>query len=121
MVCLCTAHIACILTRAQHRLLDAGLLVSGFGSIGTAVNFIATILCMRCPGMALGKMPLLAWLNLVMAGMVILAVSPLTAAQIMLSIDRYLGAHFFDSQAEVPQSFGCISSGSSATRKSTSW
>src|SRR5271157_1509210 len=27
-----------------------GLLVSGFGSIGTAVNFIATILCMRCKG-----------------------------------------------------------------------
>src|ERR1700681_4053592 len=75
------------------------LLVSGVGSIGTAVNFITTILCMRCPGMALGKMPLLAWLNLVMAGMVILAVSPLTAAQIMLSIDRYLGGHFFDAQA----------------------
>jgi cytochrome c oxidase subunit 1 len=75
------------------------LLVSGFGSIGTAINIIATILCMRCPGMTLGKMPLLAWLNLVMAGMVILAVSPLTAAQIMLSIDRYLGGHFFDTQA----------------------
>src|SRR5271157_2403511 len=26
------------------------LLVSGFGSVGTAVNFIATILCMRCKG-----------------------------------------------------------------------
>ena len=76
-----------------------GLLVSGFGSIGTAVNFITTILCMRCTGMTLGKMPLLAWMNLVMAGMVILAVSPLTAAQMMLSIDRYLGGHFFDSQA----------------------
>jgi cytochrome c oxidase subunit I len=76
-----------------------GLLVSGFGSIGTAVNFIATIMCMRCPGMTLGKMPLLAWMNLVMAGMVILAVSPLTAAQMMLSIDRYLGGHFFDAQA----------------------
>src|SRR3982075_2384592 len=76
-----------------------GLLVSGFGSIGTAVNFIATILCMRCPGMALGKMPLLAWLNLVMAGMVILALSPLTAAQLMLLVDRYLGGHFFDTQA----------------------
>jgi cytochrome c oxidase subunit I len=76
-----------------------GLLVSGFGSIGTAVNFIATILCMRCKGMTLGKMPLLAWMNLVMAGMVILAVSPLTAAQMMLSIDRYLGGHFFDAQA----------------------
>jgi cytochrome c oxidase subunit 1 len=75
------------------------LLVSGIGSIGTGVNFIVTILCMRCPGMTLGKMPLLAWLNLIMAGMVILAVSPLTAAQIMLSIDRYLGGHFFDTQA----------------------
>src|SRR6202522_1777820 len=75
------------------------LLVSGVGSIGTAVNFIATILCMRCPGMTLGKMPLLAWLNLVMAWMVILAVSPLTAAQVMLCIDRYLGGHFFDAQA----------------------
>ena len=76
-----------------------GLLVSGFGSIGTAINIIATILCMRCPGMTLGKMPLLVWLNLVMAGMVILAVSPLSAAQIMLLIDRYLGGHFFDTQA----------------------
>jgi cytochrome c oxidase subunit 1 len=75
------------------------LLVSGFGSIGTAVNIIATILCMRCPGMTLAKMPLFAWLNLVMAGLVILAVSPLTAAQIMLLVDRYLGGHFFDTQA----------------------
>jgi cytochrome c oxidase subunit 1 len=75
------------------------LLSSGIGSIGTAINIIATILCMRCPGMTLGKMPLLVWLNLVMAGLVILAVSPLSAAQIMLLIDRYLGAHFFDTQA----------------------
>jgi cytochrome c oxidase subunit 1 len=76
-----------------------GLLVSGFGSIGTAVNILTTILCMRCPGMSLNKMPLLAWLNLVMAGMVVLAVSPLTAAQLMLLVDRYLGGHFFDTQA----------------------
>jgi cytochrome c oxidase subunit 1 len=75
------------------------ILVSGIGSIGTAVNFITTILCMRCPGMTLGKMPLLAWLNLVTGGLVMLAVSPLTAAQIMLSIDRFLGGHFFDTQA----------------------
>jgi cytochrome c oxidase subunit I len=75
------------------------LLVSGFGSIGTAINLIATILCMRCPGMALGRMPLLAWLNMVMAGMVLIALTPLSAAQIMLLIDRYLGGHFFDTQA----------------------
>jgi cytochrome c oxidase subunit I len=75
------------------------LLVSGIGSIGFGINTIATILCMRCPGMTLGKMPLFAWLNLVMGGLVILAVSPLSAAQIMLMIDRYLGGHFFDTQA----------------------
>src|SRR6202140_2496097 len=34
-----------------------------------------------------------------MAGLVILAVSPLSAAQIMLIVDRYLGGHFFDTQA----------------------
>ena len=75
------------------------LLVSGFGSIGTAVNIIATVLSMRCPGMTLSRMPLFAWLNLFMAGLVILAISPLTAAQIMLCVDRYLGGHFFDTQA----------------------
>ena len=68
-----------------------GLLVSGIGSIGAAVNFVATILCMRCPGMTFGKMPLLVWLNLVMGAMVLFVISPLTAAQIMLSIDRFLG------------------------------
>jgi cytochrome c oxidase subunit 1 len=75
------------------------LLVSGFGSIGTAINILATILCMRCPGMSLGKMPLFAWLYLVTAALVVLAISPLTAAQIMLLVDRYLGGHFFDTQA----------------------
>ena len=76
-----------------------GLLVSGIGSIGTAINIVATIVCLRCPGMTLNKMPLFAWLNLVMGGMVIFAVSPLTAAQLMLMVDRYLGGHFFDTQA----------------------
>jgi len=75
------------------------LLVSGFGSIGTAVNLVVTIVCLRCPGMSLGKMPLLAWLNLVMGAMVLIVISPLTAAQVMLCLDRFLGAHFFDTQA----------------------
>src|SRR6202042_2102249 len=47
------------------------LLASGFGSIATAINIIATIISMRCPGMTLGRMPLLAWMNLLMSGMVL--------------------------------------------------
>jgi cytochrome c oxidase subunit 1 len=75
------------------------LLVAGFGTIGTAINIIATILCMRCPGMKLSRMPLLPWLNLMVSGMVLIAVTPLSAAQMMLCVDRYLGGHFFDTQA----------------------
>jgi cytochrome c oxidase subunit 1 len=49
--------------------------------------------------MKLTKMPLFCWLYLVQSGMVLTALPPLTAAQIMLLLDRYLGAHFFDTQA----------------------
>ena len=75
------------------------LLVSGFGSIATAINIITTVFCLRCPGMTLGRMPLFVWLALAMAMLAILAIGPLTAAQAMLMIDRYLGGHFFDTQA----------------------
>ncbi|HEX9199431.1 MAG TPA: cytochrome c oxidase subunit I [Acidobacteriaceae bacterium] len=75
------------------------ILLSGIGSIGTALNIVATALCMRCPGMKLTRMPLLVWLYLVMSCMVFVTISPLTAAQIMLLLDRYLGSHFFDTQA----------------------
>jgi cytochrome c oxidase subunit 1 len=75
------------------------ILTSGVGSIGTATNIITTIVCRRCPGMRLSKMPLLCWLYLVQSGMLLTALPPLTAAQIMLLADRYLGTHFFDTQA----------------------
>ena len=76
-----------------------GLIVSGFGSIGTAANMVTTIICLRCPGMTLSKMPLWGWMNLVMSAMVLFVITPLTAAQVMICLDRYLGSHFFDTQA----------------------
>ena len=75
------------------------ILLSGIGSIGTAANIVATAICMRCPGMKLTRMPLLVWLYLVMSCLVFVTISPLTAAQIMLMLDRYVGSHFFDTQA----------------------
>jgi cytochrome c oxidase subunit 1 len=75
------------------------VLLSGIGNIGTALNIVATTISMRCPGMKLTRMPLLVWLYLVTSMLVFVAVSPLTAAQIMLMLDRYLGSHFFDTQA----------------------
>ncbi len=75
------------------------LILNGIGSIGTAINMIATIICMRCKGMTMMRMPLLPWIYLTTAGLVLVAIGPLTAAQIMLLIDRYLNGHFFDTQA----------------------
>ena len=49
--------------------------------------------------MTLMRMPLFVWLMLVVAWMIILAMPPLSAAQIMLLLDRFLGARFFDTQA----------------------
>jgi cytochrome c oxidase subunit 1 len=75
------------------------LMVSGFGTIGSAINVIATAFCMRCKGMTLIRLPLFVWLSVVTSGLALLAIGPLTAAQAMLLIDRYLGGHFFDTQA----------------------
>jgi cytochrome c oxidase subunit I len=75
------------------------LIVSGFGTLGTAINIIATVVSMRCKGMKMMRMPLFSWLLLVTSGLTLITITPLTAAQIMLIIDRYLGGHFFDTQA----------------------
>src|SRR6201991_5334716 len=59
------------------------LILSGFGSIGGAINFITTAFCLRCKGMTLFRMPLFVWLMIVSSILVILAISPLTAAHAM--------------------------------------
>jgi len=76
-----------------------GVFLSGIGSVGTALNLVVTITSMRCKGMTMGRLPLLAWIYLVVSWMVFIAIGPLTAAQIMLLEDRSLGSHFFDAQA----------------------
>jgi len=75
------------------------LIVMGFGTLGAAINMLATAFSMRCRGMTLFRMPLFVWLMVVTSGLTLITITPLTAAQVMLIIDRYLGAHFFDAQA----------------------
>ncbi len=75
------------------------LIIMGWGTLGAGINLITTTLTMRCKGMTLMKMPLFVWLMLVVSGLIVLAIPCLTAAQGMLMIDRYIGGHFFDTQA----------------------
>lgn len=76
-----------------------GILVSGAGSIASAINVIATTISLRCPGMTLSKMPMFVWVMLVDSWLILIALPPLSAAQIMLLIDRNLGSNFFDTRA----------------------
>jgi cytochrome c oxidase subunit 1 len=75
-----------------------GLIVSGVGTLTAAINFIATILGMRAPGMALRKVPFFVWTMLCTSVQIVFAIPPLTAALVMVLFDRQLGAHFFDVQ-----------------------
>jgi len=75
------------------------LLLTSVGSTVSAINVIVTALTMRCRGLTLMRMPLFVWMMIVTNFMIILALPSLSAAQIMLLVDRYLGGHFFDTQS----------------------
>lgn len=69
--------------------------ISGVGTLLTGINFLVTIIKMRAPGMKLMRMPLFTWTALLTNILIIFAFPMLTAALLMLSLDRYLGMHFF--------------------------
>lgn len=69
--------------------------IAGVGSTLGGVNFLVTILKMRCPGMTLMKMPIFVWSALCTMTLVIFAFPILTATLAMLTLDRYLEMHFF--------------------------
>jgi cytochrome c oxidase subunit 1 len=73
-----------------------GLVLSGFGTILSGVNFITTIICMRAPGMTMFRMPVFTWNILLTSVLVLMAFPVLAAALLALEADRKLGAHVFD-------------------------
>jgi cytochrome c oxidase subunit 1 len=76
-----------------------GLVLAGFGTILGGVNFVTTIFCMRAPGMTMFRMPLFSWSVLVTSMLVLLAFPVLTAALLVLEIDRKLGAQVFSANS----------------------
>ena len=71
------------------------LQVAGVGTLLSGVNLLATIIKMRAPGMNLMKMPIFTWSALATNVLIVAAFPVLTAVLAMLSLDRYLGTHFF--------------------------
>jgi cytochrome c oxidase subunit I len=73
-----------------------GLMFLAIGTTAGAINFIVTIFKMRAPGMSVNRMPLFVWAVLITSFAIVFALPPLTAANVLLELDRNAGTHFFD-------------------------
>jgi len=69
--------------------------IAGVGSLMSGINFLVTILRMRAPGMTLMRMPMFVWTTFFTNVLMIFAFPVLTVALALLTLDRYLGMHFF--------------------------
>src|SRR6516164_2992340 len=76
-----------------------GLIMLGIGSVATAVNFLVTIINMRAPGMTMMRMPVFVWMILIIAFLTLFAMPPVTAALIMVFMDRNFHTNFFNAAA----------------------
>lgn len=74
-----------------------GVQIAGIGTLLSGINMTVTILKMRAPGMTLMKMPIYTWTVLCTSGLIIAAFPVLTATLALLTLDRYIGTHFFTS------------------------
>jgi cytochrome o ubiquinol oxidase subunit 1 len=72
--------------------------IAGAASVLSGINFLVTILKMRAPGMHLMRMPMFVWTTLVTNVLMIFAFPVLTVALFLLTLDRYLGMHFFTNE-----------------------
>ncbi len=73
-----------------------GLQISGFGTLISGINFLATIINMRAPGMSFMRMPLFTWTTFIASALILLAFPPLTIGIFLLMFDRLFGSNFFD-------------------------
>lgn len=84
-------------TIASHgqAFLLIGLVLLITSSLLGAVNFIATIIQLRAPGMTWMRLPFFVWAQFVTGFLLLLAFPPLEAAGIMQLVDNLFGTSFF--------------------------
>jgi len=71
------------------------LQIAGVGTLLAGINFIVTIVKMRCEGMTWMRMPIFVWSTLCSMVLVIIAFPVLTVTLALLYLDRMFGMHFF--------------------------
>jgi cytochrome c oxidase subunit 1 len=73
-----------------------GVVISGFSSIFTGLNFIVTVHRMRAPGLTWWRLPLFVWTLYATSFIFLLAVPVLAMALILQIIERFLHIGVFD-------------------------
>lgn len=72
------------------------IILLGISSIAGAVNAMATIILLRAPGMGFNRLPLFVWANFANQFLILGALPSLTAAAILLYLDRHFGTSFYN-------------------------
>jgi len=73
--------------------------ISGIGTLITGINIVTTVLKMRCHGMSYLRMPVFCWTALASCLLIVATFPILTATLAMLTLDRYVGWHYFTNTA----------------------
>jgi cytochrome c oxidase subunit I len=73
-----------------------GVLIVGFSSIMTGLNFIVTVHTMRAPGMGWFRLPLFVWANYATAVILVLATPVLGMTLVLVGIERLFQVGIFD-------------------------
>jgi cytochrome c oxidase subunit 1 len=72
-----------------------GLQILGIASLSASMNFVATIINMRAPGMKMMRLPVFTWMTLIVSLLIIFAFPAITIALGQLMFDRVFDTSFF--------------------------
>ena len=73
-----------------------GLQIAGIGTLIGGINFLATIINMRAPGMSFMRMPMFTWSTFITSALILFAFPALTVGLVALMFDRLFDANFFE-------------------------
>ncbi|WEK56267.1 MAG: cytochrome c oxidase subunit I [Candidatus Cohnella colombiensis] len=74
-----------------------GLQIAGIGTLLGGINFMATIINMRAPGLTFMRLPMFTWTIFITSVLIVFAFPVLTVGLVALMFDRLFHANFFES------------------------
>ncbi|RKP50127.1 cytochrome c oxidase subunit I [Cohnella endophytica] len=73
-----------------------GLQIAGIGTLLGGINFMATIINMRAPGLSFMRLPMFTWAIFITSALIVFAFPVLTVGLVALMFDRLFHANFFE-------------------------